>query len=119
LAAVVVVAAVAAFALTRHDAPTLPRLKDDPPLARRHAVQACAHMDTVQGLVGANSSADAVFSAMAKARAEARLAAGHDPRWVPLYSGIEAVQVGLKGDDANAANVGIRSVRAQCEQARA
>jgi hypothetical protein len=108
-------AGVAAFALTRDDKPTLPSLGDNPPLAKRHAESACRNMETVQGLVRANSQADAVFAAMKRARADAKLAAGHDPRWVPLYSGIEAVQVGLKRNDGNAANIGIRSVRAQCQ----
>jgi hypothetical protein len=115
LAAALVAAGLAVFVLTRHDKPTLPSLGDNPGLAQRHAESACRNMETVQGLVRANSPADAVFAAMKRARAEAKLAAGHDPRWVPLYSGIEAVQVGLKGDDGNAANIGIRSVRAQCE----
>ena len=122
LVVLAVVAAVAvagvAFVLVRDDGgsgPGLPDVPADPALGLRRAVEACSELRQVEALVRANGAAEDVFAAADRAVEAGRLAAGHDVRWVALSSGIEAVRVGLKKNDGQAANVGIRSARAQCD----
>lgn len=118
LAGVVVVLAIAGavyFVLVRDDGPrNVPGSRPEPEAAAAAAEEACAAMAQVEALVRGNASADEVFDTVSRASDAGKRAAAGDLKWLPLSSGIEAVQVGLRKNDGPATSVGIRSTRAHC-----
>jgi hypothetical protein len=120
VALIAVVGSVLAVVLLRSEpAPGLPKLQADPAKGLVAARAACERMATLEELVASNSAVKPVFAAADAASASGKTAAARDVRWVPLSSGIEAVRIGLKKNDAAAASVGIRSTRSQCDLAAA
>lgn len=105
-AGVTLAAAVAAVALWPSRSATDP--------AVRHAQTACEHIGAFEKIVQHNGSADSANRELATARALTGKAAARNPRWVPLDSGVQTLQRALVKDDAAAADIGTRIVRAQC-----
>lgn len=115
-ALVAVACAATGWALTRDD----PRRPAAPALsvaeAEREAASACAAARRFEELVAANARLDAVRAELDAALASSERAARSDNRWVPLRSGLQAVDVALRADDARAARTGIGVVRSECRR---
>ncbi|MHB8513325.1 MAG: hypothetical protein ACYDCC_14265 [Actinomycetota bacterium] len=79
------------------------------------ARSACADGTRFISLVDRNAGITEVKSVLGGATAKAAKAATLDPRWIPLQSAFETLELSLDHDDAGTANVGMRVLRAQCK----
>jgi hypothetical protein len=79
-------------------------------------VRACVALAEFENLLDANAPAKRARDVLDRAVRDAKAAADADPRWVVLASGAQTVDLAIRTDDANAAEVGITVVRQECER---
>jgi hypothetical protein len=87
-----------------------------PAAALANAASACVALAEFENLLDANAPAKRAREVLARAVRDAKAAAEADPRWVVLASGAQTLDLAIRTDDANAADVGITVVRQECER---